>query len=197
MVGDSTCGNTQPLRYHSPAQLNKLKCLRPIIRRYEYVVLYHINLTFLVGLQPERNNSGSIVYHYLKSAHFIRVWSSGIKRLRKGKFKQSFKEELDQSSFHPLIKHPETDISRPGIEPRPLMSQADTIKALPSRILIRSDYSEPLVFVLDSWVSLSSSRREEWARGQWGTSSGRPARRVGRWWAHSSRNGTLRPCTCT
>jgi hypothetical protein len=26
-------------------------------------------------------------------------------------------EELDQSSLHPQIKHPETDMSRPGIEP--------------------------------------------------------------------------------
>jgi hypothetical protein len=28
-------------------------------------------------------------------------------------------EELDQSSLHPLIKHPKTDTSRPGIEPQP------------------------------------------------------------------------------
>ncbi len=27
-------------------------------------------------------------------------------------------ERLDQGSLHPLIKHPETDMSQPGIEPR-------------------------------------------------------------------------------
>jgi hypothetical protein len=33
-------------------------------------------------------------------------------------------KEVDQSSLHPLIKHPETDMAQPGIEPRPIASQA-------------------------------------------------------------------------
>jgi hypothetical protein len=37
-------------------------------------------------------------------------------------------EELDQGSLHPLIKHPETDMSRPGIETQ----QAAFVTGVPS-----------------------------------------------------------------
>ncbi len=48
------------------------------------------------------------------------------KERKKGRKEESKKsniigitEELDQGSLHPSIKHPETDMSRPGYEPRP------------------------------------------------------------------------------
>jgi hypothetical protein len=43
------------------------------------------------------------------------------------KYTEGVMEELDRSSLHPLIKHPETDTSRPGIELRPPASQAGTL----------------------------------------------------------------------
>jgi hypothetical protein len=36
-------------------------------------------------------------------------------------------EIFDRSSLHPSIKLPERDLSRPGFEPRPLATQADTL----------------------------------------------------------------------
>ncbi len=35
-------------------------------------------------------------------------------------------ERLDQGHLHPLLGHPETNMTKPGIEPEPPTSQAST-----------------------------------------------------------------------
>ncbi len=45
-------------------------------------------------------------------------------------------DDLGQGSLHPLVKHPETDMSRPAIESRPPASGWQSSKELPSQILI-------------------------------------------------------------
>jgi hypothetical protein len=56
------------------------------------------------------------------------AWSRGghlgprLSSLSQGK-PVSILERLDQDHLHPLLEHPETNLSRPGIEPRPPTSQ--------------------------------------------------------------------------
>jgi hypothetical protein len=64
----------------------------------------------------------------------------------------------DQGHLHPLLEHPETNMSRPGIEPVPLASQASTLAKSYSNTIC-CYYSEPILLHKNpSLLSVSVTR---------------------------------------
>ncbi len=96
-----------------------------------------------MGTRPRSFISGNICSQFSYCHYSVYVVglhrSQCVKLVCKGTMRY---EIIDQSSLHPLIRHPGTDMAWPGIEPRPLASQA----------LYVSDCSEPLRFAIVSLI---------------------------------------------
>jgi hypothetical protein len=69
-------------------------------------------------------------------------------------------ERLDQGHLHPLLEHPETNMSRPGNEPGPPASQARTLAKSYSNSLFTC-YSEPLQSLVYSLYAYNDVRASE------------------------------------
>jgi hypothetical protein len=55
-------------------------------------------------------------------------------------------KRLDQGHLHPLLEHPETNMSRPGIEPVPPVAQTSTLELFEQLLLLLFRTSTALLY---------------------------------------------------